>query len=90
MSVITGVSNTHYAHSDTSLFYFSICEEVCHCRAEAEELFLKFSAYMRLKYGPINTVSIFIFSSEMVLSVSIKCNFYEHEEDSDTLLSSIA
>lgn len=75
LSVIIGVSKTHYVHSDTSLF--SIYEEVCHCRAQ-ELLFLKFTAYMRLKYGTINTVSIFIFNSEMVLSVSIKLNFYEH------------
>lgn len=75
------VSKTHYTHSDTSLF--SIYKEVCHSRAQ-ELLFPKFTAYMRLKYGTINTVSIFIFSSEMVLSVSIKLNFYEREKDSDT------
>lgn len=51
---------------------------VCNFRAE-------FSAYVRLKYDTINTVGIFIISSEMVLSVSIKLNFYEHDKDSDTL-----
>lgn len=54
-------------------------DAVCNFRAE----------YVRLKYDTINTVSIFIFSSEMVLSVSIKLNFYEHEKDSDTFFSSI-